>query len=67
MAGALRALWSGSLWTKAKLHEAGKVEHDLCRGCGEVPEYIGHVCFKCPATNQLLCENEEEHPMPEEL
>eukprot|EP00959_Pyramimonas_sp_CCMP1952_P235646 4924773-Pyramimonas_sp.AAC.1 len=39
----------------------------ICRGCGAVEEHGRRVCYRCPATNHQLLEEEEFHPMPEEL
>eukprot|EP00959_Pyramimonas_sp_CCMP1952_P244650 5113993-Pyramimonas_sp.AAC.1 len=41
-AGALRALWSGSLWTKVRLAAHNKVGESRCRACQSDGETIGH-------------------------
>ena len=67
MAGALRSLWSNSLWPKTRSFTVGKATDTICRGCAQEEEYIGHICFKCEAIYSRVLEDEECHHMPEEL
>eukprot|EP00959_Pyramimonas_sp_CCMP1952_P291993 6106906-Pyramimonas_sp.AAC.1 len=66
-AGALRSLWSGSLWPKPRLFGRGEVSGAKCRGRGQEDEHAGHCAFECPVAISSLLDDEEEHPVPEDL
>ncbi len=56
--GALRSLWSDSLWPEAELFNRGLCGDQKCRACPHEAETIGHAFVERPALTQRLLDDE---------